>query len=75
MDGSEKCQKPANIKQFRFDDHWFKVTPKPQTLALSTVSIHLVPDVRPHHKLNSTNQDCGNYTSNRWMPNHKFLGL
>lgn len=65
MDGSEKCEKPENVKQFRVDDHWLKVTPKPQTLALSTASIHLVPDVRPHHNLNATDQVYGNCISNR----------
>lgn len=75
MDGAEKCQKPANIKQFRLYDHWLKVTPKPQTLALSTASIHRVPDIRPQHNLNSANQVCGNYTSNSQMSNHRFLGL
>lgn len=65
MDGSEKCQESANIKQFRFDDHWLKVTPNLQTLALSTARLHLVPNVRLHHNPIATNKVCGNYSSNR----------
>lgn len=72
---NEKDQNAARIKQFRDGDDWFKVTPKPQTFALSTASPHLAHDVRPHHNLNDTNQVSGNYASNRQMPNHSFLGL